>query len=70
MTNLVRPSGRAADQLRDIVLETNVTRYAEGSCLAKFGHTHVLCTASWSDSVPPWLRGHPPRPAHEQPRAQ
>ncbi|RIJ14916.1 ribonuclease PH [Henriciella mobilis] len=57
MTNLVRPSGRAADQLRDIVLETNVTRYAEGSCLAKFGHTHVLCTASWSDSVPPWLRG-------------
>lgn len=57
MTSLVRPSGRAADQLRDIVLETNVTRYAEGSCLAKFGHTHVLCTASWADSVPPWLRG-------------
>ena len=57
MTDLVRPSGRAADQLRDIVLETNVTRYAEGSCMAKFGHTHVLCTASWSDSVPPWLRG-------------
>ena len=57
MTNLVRPSGRTADQLRDIVLETNVTRYAEGSCLAKFGYTHVLCTASWSDSVPPWLRG-------------
>lgn len=57
MTDLVRPSGRTADQLRDIVLETNVTRYAEGSCLAKFGHTHVLCTASWSDSVPPWLRG-------------
>ena len=57
MTNLVRPSGRAADQLRDIVLETNVTRYAEGSCMAKFGHTHVLCTASWQDNVPPWLRG-------------
>ena len=57
MTDLVRPSGRAADQLRNIVLETNVTRYAEGSCLAKFGHTHVLCTASWQDSVPPWLRG-------------
>lgn len=57
MTTLVRPSGRAADQLRDIVLETNVTRYAEGSCLAKFGHTHVLCTASWQDNVPPWLRG-------------
>ncbi|GGB78907.1 MULTISPECIES: ribonuclease PH [Henriciella] len=57
MTDLIRPSGRAADQLRDIVLETNVTRYAEGSCLAKFGHTHVLCTASWQDNVPPWLRG-------------
>ncbi|MEE2877446.1 MAG: ribonuclease PH [Pseudomonadota bacterium] len=57
MTDLVRPSGRAADQLRDVVLETNVTRYAEGSCLAKFGHTHVLCTASWQDNVPPWLRG-------------
>ena len=57
MTDLVRPSGRAADQLRDIVLETNVTRYAEGSCLARFGHTQVLCTASWQDSVPPWLRG-------------
>ena len=42
MTDLVRPSGRAADQLRDIVLETNVTRYAEGSCMAKFGHTLSL----------------------------
>lgn len=57
MADLIRPSGRTADQLRDIVLETNVTRYAEGSCLAKFGHTHVLCTASWQDNVPPWLRG-------------
>lgn len=57
MTDLIRPSGRTADELRDIVLETNVTRYAEGSCLAKFGHTHVLCTASWQDNVPPWLRG-------------
>ncbi len=57
MTALIRPSGRSADQLREIVLETNVTRYAEGSCLAKFGHTHVLCTASWQDNVPPWLRG-------------
>jgi len=54
---LVRPSGRAADALRDIRLETGVTRYAEGSCLARFGHTHVLCTASWQDSVPPFLRG-------------
>ena len=52
-----RPSGRSVDQMRDIVLETNVTRYAEGSCLAKFGHTHVLCTASWESNVPPWMRG-------------
>ncbi|MDG1825157.1 MAG: ribonuclease PH [Henriciella sp.] len=54
---LVRPSGRAADQLREISLETGVTRYAEGSCLVKFGHTHVLCTASWTDKVPGWMRG-------------
>ncbi|MEM7767531.1 MAG: ribonuclease PH [Pseudomonadota bacterium] len=53
----MRPSGRAADDLREITLETGVTRYAEGSCLAKFGHTHVLCTASWQDSVPPFMRG-------------
>lgn len=57
MTELVRPSGRAFDDLREIKLETNVTRYAEGSCLAKFGHTHVLCTASWTDKVPGWMRG-------------
>lgn len=52
----MRPSGRAADQLREIVLEPDVARYAEGSCLAKFGHTHVLCTASVEDGVPPFLR--------------
>lgn len=52
-----RPSGRAQDQLRDITFETNVTRYAEGSCLVKFGNTHVLCTASWTDKVPGWMRG-------------
>lgn len=57
MTQLIRPSGRAFDQLREIVLETSVTRYAEGSCLAKFGHTHVLCTASWEKSVPGWMKG-------------
>lgn len=57
MSQLVRPSGRAFDQMRDIVLETNVTRYAEGSCLAKFGNTHVLCTASWEKGVPGWLKG-------------
>ncbi|MCA8899884.1 MAG: ribonuclease PH [Hyphomonas sp.] len=53
----MRPSGRAFDQMRDIALETNVTRYAEGSCLAKFGNTHVLCTASWDRGVPGWMKG-------------
>ena len=57
MPNLVRPSGRAFDALRPISLETGVTRYAEGSCLAKFGHTHVLCTASWEKGVPGWMKG-------------
>lgn len=53
----MRPFGRAPNALRDVTLETGVTRYAEGSCLAKFGHTHVLCTASVEDNVPPWMRG-------------
>lgn len=57
MSTGTRLSGRAADELRSISLETGVTRYAEGSCLAKFGHTHVLCTASWTDKVPGWMRG-------------
>ena len=57
MSQILRPSGRAADELRPVELETGVSRYAEGSCLAKFGHTHVLCTASWTDSVPGWMRG-------------
>ena len=57
MSQLVRPSSRAFDEMREIVLETNVTRYAEGSCLAKFGNTHVLCTASWEKGVPGWMKG-------------
>ncbi len=57
MTSFSRPSGRAPDELRAIALDTDVSRYAEGACLAKFGHTHVLCTASWSDSVPGFMRG-------------
>jgi ribonuclease PH len=52
-----RPSGRAFDQLRDIQLETGVSKYAEGSCLAKFGDTHVLCTASVDSGTPRWLKG-------------
>jgi ribonuclease PH len=57
MSQLIRPSGRAFDALRAVSLETGVTRYAEGSCLAKFGNTHVLCTASWEKGVPGWLKG-------------
>jgi ribonuclease PH len=52
----MRPSGRAADQLRPVSLETDVNKHAEGSCLARFGDTHVLCTASIEAGVPPWLR--------------
>ena len=53
----MRPSGRAFNELRTITLETNVSKHAEGSCLVKCGDTHVLCTASWDESTPPWLRG-------------
>jgi ribonuclease PH len=51
-----RPSGRAANEMRAVRLETDVSKYAEGSCLACFGDTHVLCTASIEESVPPFLR--------------
>jgi ribonuclease PH len=53
---VLRPSGRAADALRPVSLETDVSKYAEGSCLAKFGDTHVLCTATVEDRVPGWMR--------------
>ena len=53
----MRPSGRSFNELRTIVLEPGFARHAEGSCLVKFGHTHVLCTASWDETTPPWLRG-------------
>jgi ribonuclease PH len=52
----MRPSGRAPDQLRAIVLQPGAARHAEGSCLSRFGDTHVLCTASVEERVPPWLR--------------
>lgn len=52
-----RPSGRSAEQIRNVSLETSVSKHAEGSCLVKFGDTHVLCTASLEARVPPWLRG-------------
>ena len=47
---------RNFDQLRDVTFETNFNLHAEGSCLVKFGNTHVLCTASIDEKTPPWLR--------------
>jgi ribonuclease PH len=53
----MRPSRRAPNELRPVSLERSVSRHAEGSCLVKFGETHVLVTASVDEKVPPWLRG-------------
>jgi ribonuclease PH len=53
----MRPSQRAIDELRKVTIERGVARYAEGSCLVRFGETHVLCAASLEDKPPPWLRG-------------
>ncbi len=52
----MRPSGRAIDALRKISLEPGYSKHAEGSCMARFGDTHVLCTASVEERVPPWMR--------------
>ncbi|MBO6540504.1 MAG: ribonuclease PH [Rhizobiaceae bacterium] len=52
----MRPSGRKADEMRAISFERNISKHAEGSCLVKFGDTHVMCTASLEERVPPWLR--------------
>ncbi len=52
----MRPSGRAPDQMREVSLELDAARHAEGSCLVRYGHTHVLCTASVEERVPPFLR--------------
>lgn len=56
-SDVLRPSGRQANHLRQIKLETGFSKYAEGSCLAKFGDTHVLCAASVENRVPHWLKG-------------
>ncbi|TDX64931.1 ribonuclease PH [Methylosinus sp. sav-2] len=53
----MRPSKRAPDEMRPVSFERGVARYAEGSCLVKFGNTHVLCAATLEDKPPPWLRG-------------
>ena len=51
-----RPSNRQFNEMREIILESQVSPYAEGSCIAKFGNTHVFCTASVDNRLPPWLR--------------
>jgi ribonuclease PH len=53
----MRPSKRQPDELRRVSFERAVSMHAEGSCLIKFGNTHVLCTASLEERVPPWLKG-------------
>ncbi|MGN6550247.1 MAG: ribonuclease PH [Pararhizobium sp.] len=52
----MRPSGRKPDQMRAVSFQRNFSKHAEGSCLVKFGETHVLCTASLEERVPGWLR--------------
>ena len=52
----MRPSGRQLNQMRDVVIEPNVMKHAEGSCLIKMGETHVLCSASIEDKPPSFLR--------------
>jgi ribonuclease PH len=54
---MARPSNRAPDEMRRVSLERGIARYAEGSCLVKFGDTHVIVTASVEERAPPWLRG-------------
>jgi ribonuclease PH len=53
----IRPSGRRPDEMRQVSLQSGVLKHAEGSCLVKFGDTHVLCTASLENQAPPFLRG-------------
>ncbi len=57
MSDWSRPSGRNADQMRDVRITRNYTCHAEGSVLVEFGNTKVLCTASVEDRTPPWLKG-------------
>jgi ribonuclease PH len=55
-THPMRPSGRKIDQMREVSIETGVTRHAEGSCLIRMGDTHVLCTATIDERVPQFLK--------------
>ena len=77
----MRPSKRQPDELRSVSIDRAVSLHAEGSCLIKFGNTHVLCTASLEERVPPWLKnqgrgwvtaeyGMLPRATHERMRRE
>lgn len=54
---MARPSGRKADQIRTVEIIPGVSKHAEGSCLVKFGDTHVLCLATAEEKVPGWMKG-------------
>ena len=56
MESFLRPSGRQIDQMRSVTIEVDATRHAEGSCMIKCGDTHVLCTATVDERVPPFLK--------------
>ncbi len=53
----MRPSGRKLDEMRNVSIETNITMHAEGSCIIRMGDTHVICTATVEDRVPPFIKG-------------
>jgi ribonuclease PH len=53
----MRPSGRKPDELRKVNFERRVSKHAEGSCLVRYGDTHVLCLATLEEKVPSWLKG-------------
>lgn len=53
----MRPSGRALDEMRPVTIEPNISKHAEGSCMIRIGDTHVLCTATVEDRVPPFIKG-------------
>ncbi len=53
----MRPSGRKINEMRNVSIETGITRHAEGSCLIRMGDTHVICTATIEDRVPPFIKG-------------
>ena len=53
----MRPSGRQTHELRKVAFERGISKHAEGSCLVRFGDTHVLCAASLEERLPAWLKG-------------